>query len=494
MVDKKLLLIGAVVIVLALIVLLFIFPTTSEQESTTLPFIIQKYGNAGGQGFVIYSAAANGDLTLLSYSSKPSKSVFVVNEKGFGNEKFGLFVDSLRGLEHFGFNITEITPATEVTDGILVVPTGAMPAGTLKSVSAADPSRLHVIYIGKKDMVLDGTVKQSDWFGSLSSSVLSAISVVDMLPDEMVEKELVGQLANEILEARWMILNNKTISVNAVSGAGNKTMILDMKGGTFMRIIPILCSFPQPASQQDSECYRQAFDFNTISLQTAQVSIDGAVFPWEKAEVLVYLNKTNGTASMRIEKDGAWIETKELERVTEDEAGIIPLRVGFETPGEYIITISDNSGDIGSALLHIKSLTILLNETRDGLYHQFDVRLDGERAEGLEFNVSLLNSTEKKKAKFLATGGSVTVPAKLGKGLNTFVFEGLGGETFVKIDNTSENIYDVYLKYGPIGLILIIIAYIAARLGRKPIYIIRVGDIVTEKDKILRFLPKKFLV
>ena len=500
MVDKKLVLIGAAAIALALIVLLVIFPTASQQESTSIPFLIQKYGNAGGQGFVIYSAAAKGNLTILSYSSKPSKTVFVVNEKGFGNEKFESFIGSLRGLEHFGFNITEITPATEVTNGILLVPTGAMPAWTLKSVSTADPTNLHVIYIGRKDMVLDGTVKQSDWFGVLSPNAASAVSVIDMLPDEMVEKKLVGQLANEILEARWAILNNKSIGVNggnkadATSGAGNKTMVLDMKGGTFMRVIPIFCSSSGSASSpSDSECYRQAFDFNTISLQTAQISINDAVFPWEKAEVLVYLNKTNGTANMRIEKDGVVVESKELERVTEEEAGIIPLRVGFEEAGDYIITISDNSGDIGSAVLHVKSLIIKLNETRDGLYHQFDVILDGERADGLEFNVSLLNSTEKKKAKILATGGSVTIPAKLGKGLNIFVFEGLGGEVFVKIDNTSENIYDIYLKYGPIGLLLIVIAYIAARFGRKPIYIIRVGDIVTEKRQNLAISSKKVL-
>jgi hypothetical protein len=198
------------------------------------------------------------------------------------------------------------------------------------------------------------------------------------------------------------------------------------------------------------------------------------MYPWQTSTLLFALNKTNGTAFLSIDKDGKEILRELLRRVSDEN--VFLEKLNYEEPGEYIITVEDNSGVIATGLLHVYDLDIKLAE-RSGMVYTFDVIVDGEPVKSADAYVRLGESTEGRR--YYVNNGKMTLTAKLEQGLSTFNVDIFGTTIPVEYDNRRENLFDFYLKYGAPGLLLILAVYFGARISRRPTYRLRFGDTAT---------------
>jgi hypothetical protein len=193
----------------------------------------------------------------------------------------------------------------------------------------------------------------------------------------------------------------------------------------------------------DNELYGMS-DSDELTFAENYISpVANPVYPWEGSSLEFDLNKTNGTATLTIMKDGKIVEKQFLRRVTDDN--VFLKNLDYNESGEYVISVDDNEYQIASGLLHVSDLDIELVE-RHGVSYVFSVTVDGESVENEDVYVSLGNSTEKKK--FYVSRGTLAVNAKLDQGLNIFHMELLGTKVPVEYINRQEGFLDIYLKYG----------------------------------------------
>ncbi|MBI2080098.1 hypothetical protein HYT84_05000 [Candidatus Micrarchaeota archaeon] len=345
-----------------------------------------------------------------------------------------------------------------------------MPSDVLERIQKPEYSNLVVIYIGKKELTYKGSVKNEDWYSKLSPDFKNRLIVMEGTVDELLDKKNFT-INDYILKNEWMLRAEKTIDLSHLK---NISMItFGLNNGSNIRLL-----------------YKnQLVDYPAIKKDKAKIDAATNLFPWEKSRVYFTIFQTNGTAHLVVEKDGTQIKDEKLVRVTSESIFLKFLE--FSDPGDYLVKIKDNDEVQATAIIHIKDLTVNLVEVRDGIYHVFNFAIDGEPIKQANVTVMLKGSENQKQ--FFITNGDITVPAKLAKGTNAFVFRIYGGELEVEIVNKSEDILGIYLTYGPIGLGLIIIIFIFARLNKKPVYTLRVGNVVQEIRKELRTNTKQAL-
>jgi hypothetical protein len=213
--------------------------------------------------------------------------------------------------------------------------------------------------------------------------------------------------------------------------------------------------------------------YDSDVLRGHQISINATpnLFPWEKLEVMFEVEKSNGTVYVVIEKNGEEKKRDKWQRVS--EGNVFIRSYSLEEPGTYIIKIVDNSGVIGGGATHVKDLQVEFIGS-SGYEQQFSVKIDGAPVESGIARVSLNNST--KSYEFYIVDGMLSVPAKLNKGENVFHFELFGNKKDVVVENNRKELLDVYLEWGVPGLFLIIFVYGAARILKRPVYVVRVSD------------------
>ena len=110
--------------------------------------------------------------------------------------------------------------------------------------------------------------------------------------------------------------------------------------------------------------------------------------------------------------------------------------------------------------------------------------MDGVPLDSAEVIASINNSTEKKK--FHVSDGELNIGAILEKGDNVFNIE-IEGKTFhVHVLYKEESVWDIYLKYGLPGLLIVLVVYVVARLSKRSTYIIRISEGSREIRKEVR--------
>ncbi|MFA6530482.1 MAG: hypothetical protein WCT31_02035 [Candidatus Micrarchaeia archaeon] len=472
MIDKKLALKIALLVVLLVAAVVVITPVQKAILGTAIEpdFRIVEYGRSGDVSYVAYSHAGTGNLKLLSLNSTPIKDIYLLDQKGIGNDNFGQFAARIKELDKYGFTVRTVGPDSDVTSGIYVVTTGAMPTYVLENLKRS-PGMI-VIYFGQTDLLIKSTTKKEDWYSELPLGLKKRIIVKNTTSDSLLNSSAsMDDLVSEMLESRWSLANEKII---LLSGKGNSTSVLQMNGGTYLRAVYSL--------KGDSNELRGMYEGSAPS-PANQISIAGDVFPWEEGWAEIVIEKSSGIATLDIKKDGQIVESEKFDRISEQS--VFKKLLKFPDAGEYVLEVNDNNGMLANGLFHVKNLSISINESRDSNYYLFYVTVDGEPVKDAKALVKVKDSPNAPQ-EFSITNGFVPIQAKFKEASGTLSFTVYGGTVDVFVSAGPENIYDTYLKYGPIGIIAIIIVYAFARLNKRQTYIIRVGEVAPEIRKELR--------
>jgi hypothetical protein len=422
-------------------------------------FNVLEIGRSQSVGYVVYSYRGDPQVKLLSYKSQPLKEVTILNESDSMGDA-GVFLADLKELEDYGFSL-KVSNDRILGDGIFIVPTGAIPSYVLDDLRF-NATEAIVVYVGKSDLILRNGIKKEDWYDQLDEFQKKRIILYNHTPEEFQEAE--KSLFIDVLENKWSTVN----SINTtVSGHGKHTSSIDLKGGSYIRLI---YSVGAAKGVVDS-----------LELPSSGISISASpqsIFLWEKSTVSFNLNKTNGTAALSVWKDAGEVSQESLKRVTDENFFL--KRLSFEEPGKHLIRISDNSGVIGSAIIHVKNLDITYLDSM-GTTYRFNVEVDGVPLNNEKVMVNLANSTNKKE--YIISEGILSVPARLSQGKNLFNIELLGTKQEIEVNYTQEGIADIYLKYGLPGLLIVLAVFFGARMSRRPVYTLRVGEVAGEVRK-----------
>ena len=463
----KNILIGSIVVLvflflglIAVVAYLFLSETDilPTEEKSPAVFTVLETGTAGEKGYAVFNYRGSGNVTALVYDAPPKKSITIINDpQAIHASKLDTLVEDLRQLEKYGYTVA-VTNQTVIGSGIYIVPSGAIPSYVLFNLQQGSSTGT-VFYIGEKDLLLSRGIKRQEWYDALSDEQRERIVQYDGTLDDFIESENYTSMVDDILYQSWSQKDNSSIDV---TGAGITTIVTDMNG-SYLRLIYEL----------DEELYGIS-DSGPLSFAPQFLEPEKeSIYPWQSSRLEFGLNKTSGTPSYSVEKDGKVVDKAFLRRVTDDNVFVENLE--YDDPGEYILKVEDNTGQIASGYLHIKDLEVDLME-RHGIAYVFSVTVDGEPLENTDIYVGL---GESEKRKLYVSDGTVTVNAKLNPGTNTFNFDLLGHTVPVEYENTQEGFLDVYIKYGIPGILIVAVVYFGARLSRKPMFRLRFGESAT---------------
>ena len=464
-----------ITVLLSIVVLIMLFAIWPQSgidapaESGKSYISVKDLGRAGDYAYVVLDQGGEVNATLLAYDGAPLKKVVVLNDsERIGADRFNDLVGQLNQLERYGFNV-EVSDKKLLTSGIAVVPTGAIPSYILDDL-LYNASSVMVIYIGKTDLVIRNGVKQEDWYSVLDEGQKSRLILINSTPDDFLSNN--SSMPNFLLENSWA--SNKRAAF-LLSGQGLKTISFPINDSQYVRLI----------WQTDGSV--GIVDSSMLPPNQASIrSSPGSIFPWEKAELIFTLNKTNGTAIISVLKDGTEEYVTELDRVRDENYFLEyfpPANSKLPKPGDHILKVIDNSGIIGGGVVHVKDLEISYIGSR-GYTFLFNVTVDNEPVTNKEADVSLENSSMVKT--FYVSDGVLSVPAELDSGINIFKVNIFGTTRKIEVNYEAQNVLDFYLKYGSIGLILVVVVFFWARMSRSPVYTIRIGEVAGEIRKDLR--------
>jgi DNA-binding PadR family transcriptional regulator len=452
-----------VILLSGIILLLFTQVPETQKENAQPLFQVIQSGIAGNYGYIIFNYRGTGNITMVSYDSHPSMNIYVINDsQAIEATRLPDFIKQLATLEKYGYTVS-ISNSTQLVDGIYVLPSGAMPSYVLFDLYQNN-SNATVIYLGDPDLLLSSGMKQHDWYSSLTPFQRKHILVYNTTLDNFMQQSN-DTILNDILFFSAIRQHNSSFNV---SGSGLRTATLNLSNATRLRLVvnfnglsevydsPPLQSLPPPANRM------------VLTPNPA------AIFPWSKSTLQFSLGRTNGTAFLSISKDGKEVEHDILRRVTDENVFLQTLQ--FSDPGDYVLNVTDNSGTIASGILHVNDLKVSLQQ-RIGTTYVFSVTLDGMPATDSEATVWLGNSST--KGKFYISDGLLSVNAQLGPGTNVFNLDMFGNVLQVPVQNSASSPFDVYIKFGIPGLGVMLLVYFGARITRKPMYTLRVGDSTT---------------
>ncbi len=466
--NLKKILVGLVVLMFilffGLIAVLAVFFISDVEVSPVIDkspanFDVLEYGAAGDSSYAIYNFRGSGNVTALTYEEAPKTEVVIIDdEQAIDASNLPNLIDDLRSLEEYGYNVS-VRNQTTIGNQIYVVPTGAIPSYVLFNL-LGNSSNGTIIYIGAKDLVISRGIKQQNWYDALTEGQKERVVFFNGTLNELNQS-----LKNLILYQEWAVGSNLT---KQLSGDGTNTVMLETND-SYIRLI---YSLDDMKGFADSE--------RLARIGSILAPDKKSVFPWEVSTLRFALNRTNGTATLNINKDGKTISSEFLRRVTDQN--IFVKKLQFNDPGEYVILVEDNDELIASGTLHVKDLDVRFEENY-GLTYVFSVSVDGVPVNNEEVYVSLEGSEPN---KYFVSNGNVAVNAKLNKGLNVFEFRIFGSTVQYRFENTREGFFDIYLNYGLPGFALVAVIYVVARMSRKPMYRLRFGDSATSiREEIL---------
>lgn len=457
------------VLIVALIILLPQNGEVQPSENITSHFTVKEMGRAGDYGYVVFDNSGEKNLTLIAYKTHPEKKIQVLNEtERIGSARFNDFVNQLKSLEHYGLSI-DVNQVKVLRGGTVIVPTGAMPSYILDDL-AYNASNTTVIYFGKTDLVIKNGVKQEDWYSPLDEGQKKRLVLINSTLDDFLAEN--NSFQEYVLENAWAAENKESYTI-ADQGVG--TITFPINDSNYFRVLwqsgdrgGIIDSPDLPPGQANAD------------------STPASMFPWENATMTFNLNKTNGTAILTALKDGKEEYVWELDRVRDENYfyEYFPKENSKPPkPGDYVLRITDNSGIIGGGVIHVKELGVSYLGSRSYNY-LFNITVDGKPITNQDANVSLGNSSMARV--YFVSDGILTVPAELAQGINIFHIRILGTNIPVEVNYAAESLFDFYLKYGSIGLILILVVFFWARMSKSPVYVLRIGETAGEIRRDLR--------
>lgn len=458
---RRYILLGVLAALLAILLgagifILFAAVPEAQKERVQPLFQVLQTGTAGDSGYAIFNYRGTGNITVVSYDSEPFRDIYIINDsQAIEATRLPELISQLKGLEKYGYRVS-MSNGTGLGNGIYVLPSGAMPSYVLFSIYQNN-SNATLVYVGSTNLLLSSGMKKHDWYSTLSPYQRRRMLLYNGTLDDLMQR-------GELPIARDILLNSGTMQRNMtlrVSGSGLRTASLDIANASRIRLI---CELDGLYGIYDSQPLHLR-DLTVLRPQPA------TIFPWEKSTLEFSLTRTNGTAFLSVQKDGKEVRRDLLRRVTDEN--IFLQRLQFSEPGEYVLEVTDNAGPIASGMLRVRDLQVELKERR-GMTYVFSVLVDGAPLGDSSAVVWLGNSSTRRK--FYISDGELTVNARLDRGTNVFNIDLFGNVIQIPVDNSSDPLLDFYIKFGIPGLGIILLVYFSARVSRKPVYTLRIGD------------------
>ncbi|MFA5049520.1 MAG: hypothetical protein WC501_00775 [Candidatus Micrarchaeia archaeon] len=441
--------IALVLIPIILVALILFYPAGEPQKDMQYSAInISSLAVAGNQGYVTYSSAQGAQVYLLALNKKPIKTVYVLErEEGIGLNNLGNFMEKLNSLSSYGIEVSKIFSLNEIgNDAFVIIPQGAMPESALGFLDGD----ITILYIGKTDILYKNGAIQNDWYFGLEDSKKEKIILYNFSLDELYSQGLENELIDSIIFNKW----SQKSSTSKISKEGIQTIIVPFDNATYLRFI-----YP----------YKDGFlfqDSQQISKSGHIIEIDPA-FPDETRYVYMNLENSKGVPHLLIFLEGEKILEETLGTLEQD---VFFKSLSFNQSGDYIIRIQDHTGEIASGIFHIYDLDIEYEGSRD-FFQDFYITLDLQPVSSQTAKIWISEPDD--YLELSVYSGKLSVPAKLKQGENIIHIQ-LYGKTFEKIINyQQQNIFDIYLSYGPFVVLAIIILYLFIIFTKKQPYRIK---------------------
>lgn len=464
-------------VILAAISLFLIFgfltfnPPVSMIKSNSSAIKIEELGRAGDFGYTVFSSNGSVSLHLLSYAVPPKNEISILKDNGIAMDNFEKFTTIVKKLEQKGFKVNVITPFAKNRQGVIIVPTGAMPQYIINDIKLNNSNQTFY-YIGKKDLLINNGIKKEKWYENLTTEQKNNLYINETTLDAFLEKSGEGFL-DDIYQNNWLVTNE--IEKNYTStDLVSTTLTLNISNSSYLRVIYTASG-------------NQSFNDSIYLNKSAKIQTED-VFPSSFSTISFFLNKTNIAPRMVIYKDGKEFAQERITRNLEESFYL--KRLNFSEPGDYILRVFEGYNELASGIVHVKNLQIILINSQPDLY-TFAVTVDSKKIENEKVIASLNNST--KTQIFFVSSGELVIPAKLQKGNNVLNLQILGLNKSIQIPNNFEDISETYVKYGLPGLILIFLVYALARFARRPTYKLRIGEGAKELRKQVKITPKTVL-
>ncbi len=428
-------------------------------------------GRAGEYGYSLYHANGTGNISLFALDEKPREKIVILSESGIGMESFDAFVAEMETLRDYNMEVEIVGSADvrKVRDAIIIVPTGAIPDYILNTIGSTGTFNT-LIYIGKTDLKMASSLRKDYWYTQLSEADKGKIIVKEYTLDEfMDDKARVAQLRKEILENRWAVVSES--SRPFVDYDGDNSLFVPLAENGYLR------SVYTTSTQKGIE------NSALLPKEPVRMETDGDVYPWERAAVSFTLSNTSGKAFYTVEKDGKVLQGEELGRIGVEKAFYYTYE--FEEPGDYIVKVYDSSGMLGSTYIHVRKVEIKLDEAWD-IREVFSVNIDGEPLQSGKMKISI-NDGETKEYSII--GGTVSTTERLKSGENVFRVQYLEYKQDITYMRTQESTFEVYIKYGPFAVIVIVIVYVLATMRKRPIYILKIEKMARQDRRPMEVAP-----
>lgn len=469
---KRLLFIIGLVVFAFLAGTLIIALLQAPEETAPAGYIeILAQGRAGEYGYCLYHANGTGNISLLALDEAPREKIVVLSESGIGMETFDPFVAEMETLRGYGMEVEIVGSADvrKVRDAIIIVPTGAIPDYILNTIGSTGTFNT-LIYIGKTDLKMASSLRKDYWYTQLTEEEKSRIIIKEYTLDEFMDDPArVAQLKKEILENRWAVVAES--SKPFADYDGDNSMFVPLAENGYLRTVY------STSTQKGVE------NTELLAKEPVRMETDGDVYPWDRAAVSFTLANTSGKAFYTVEKDGKVLQGEDLGRIGVEKAFYYTYE--FEEPGDYIVKVYDSSGMLGSTYIHVKNVEVELVEAWD-IREVFSVNVDGEPLESGKIKISI-NDGEVKEYSII--DGTASANERLRSGENVFRVQYLEYKQDIKYMRTQESTFEVYIKYGPFAVVLIIVVYVLATMRRRPVYTLKIEKMARQERRPMEVAP-----
>jgi hypothetical protein len=454
-------LIASGLIIIAFIIYAALTYAPEEQVAKTpenFSFSVKEIGRAGDYAYAVFALNGGANITLVGYNVSAPLRITVINDpEGVDSLRIPELAEKIKPIERYGYTV-KLSDKRMMTDDINVVATGAMPNYILDAIKA-NATKGVVVYIGRSDWVIrGGSIINENWYDELSDEQKQRVLMYNGTVATFLDNKMEGKMVDDILKNKWAYETSENYFVSANE---TTTRVLKINNSQYLRIIYEL---GKASGVVDSKRLPERPD---IILKPEPEEI----YPWQSARLTYKIEKSNGTVYLYTYKDGVEGRTERLKRVV--EGSYFSETITQKDSGYYIFILKDNSGVIGSGILHVKNLEIKFSKRVYNSYY-FNVTVDGEPLKSATVNVSLNDGGSR---KFYVKDGELVVNALLKKkGENVFNLYVEGKRFDITVINEQQSVWDVYITYGLPGLFLVGIIYLFARLNVRPVYTIRISE------------------
>lgn len=421
-------------------------------------FGLKEFGRAGEYGYVVFLLNGTANITLVGYGVYAPLKINVINDaEGVDTERIPELVEKIKVLEDYGYEI-KLSDRRMITDEINIVATGAMPNYVLDAIKANVTNGV-VVYIGRTDWVLrSGSILNENWYENLTEEQKNRILVYNGTVVGFLDRKMENRMIEDILKNSWSF---ETAASYNITANETTTRILKINKSRYLRVI-----YKSDAAQGivDSQALPPPPEI-ILRLQPE------GIYPWQSSTLVYRIEKSNGTVYFSIYKNGLEESAERLRRVV--EGSYFSETLTQKESGYYILVLSDNSGTIGSGILHVKKLDVVYDSRVYNTYY-FNVTEDGEPlSKNIAAIASLANGT---KRTYYTSNGRLAISALLKKGENIFNIE-IEGKTFrIPVIRKQDTVWDVYINYGLPGFLVVLVVYVIARLSKRQMYVLKISE------------------